>query len=252
MKQPKSWAELYQQFEDDEIDRAIATLERIRMERKNMFVLIEASKLSLNDAFMMHVPKTQRQAEFKIALIHGITKGYKDFWKPKIDPSFNANQDGIRYEIGQRPAVGKGYKWWKKAAKEFWPERKSRLGTQNEYIAFLGVLIKKLVEAANWKIDEAWYAVCDDSEKLGVYWNDLGAEFGLSNTGEFEICGFGDLANTYKMVDSTDLMEGFFYAGGSCQCSGLTYPLAHIGKCALMVYMLECTVGWVILEEDCA
>ena len=35
MKQPKSWAELYQQFEDDEIDRAIATLERIRLEQKS-------------------------------------------------------------------------------------------------------------------------------------------------------------------------------------------------------------------------
>ena len=50
------------------------------------------------------------------------------------------------------------------------PERASRLGIKTEYIAFLGVLIKKLVDSG-WKVDDAWDAVCNDSKKLGHYWN---------------------------------------------------------------------------------
>ena len=250
MERTKSWAELYQQMESDEITRAIATLERIRMRKENIFIKIEASKLSLTEEFMMYEPRTQRQAEFKFALALGIVKGYKDFWVPKFDPSFNFSKTNICYVKGGKPAVGQSYKWWKKVAKDFWPERKSRLGTEYEYYAFLAILIKKLIREAGWDPADAWYAVCDDSEKLGVYFNDLEPAFGLSDTGTFEICGLCDLANTYKMLDSEDLMEGFFYGGGSCECTGLTYPLAHVGKCACMGYFLECTTGWVILEVD--
>ena len=250
MENAKNWAELYQQMENDSIDRAITTLERIRMRKENIFIKIEASKLSLTDEFMMYEPRTVRQAEFKTSLAFGIIKGYKDFWVSKIAPSFNSSKTGICYVTGRKPAVGKSYKWWKQVAQNFWPERKSRLGKEYEYYAFLAILIKKLIKEAGWEPADAWYAVCDDSEKLGVYFNDIGTEFGLSDTGTFEICGLYDLANAFKMIDSEDVMEGFFYGGGSCECTGLTYPLAHVGKCASMAYWLECTTGWIILEVD--
>ena len=252
MKQPKNLAEFWLQAEENSIKGAIATLERIAMKNENIFIRIEASKFSLNDTFMEYIPRTQKQAEFKIALCYGIVKGYKDFWISKIAPSFNADKDGIRYEFGKKPAVGKGYKWWKKVAKEFWPARKSRLGTELEYIAFLRVVIEKLVDVAGWKIEDAWYAVCDDSEKLGGYWNDLDPEFGLSDTGTFEICGLYDLVGAYKMLASDDVVEGIFRAGGTSQCSDIMYPAAKIGLYGLMAAILECTTGWVILEEDCA
>ena len=121
-----------------------------------------------------------------------------------------------------------------------------------EYIAFLRVVIEKLVDVAGWKIEDAWYAVCDDSEKLGGYWNDLGPEFGLSDTGTFEICGLYDLVGAYKMLASDDVVEGIFRAGGTSQCSDIMYPAAKIGLYGLMAAILECTTGWVILEEDCA
>lgn len=250
MERPKSLAEFYEQMETNEINMAIATLERFRMKKEKIFIKIEASKLSLTDEFMMYEPRTQRQAEFKFALALGIVKGYKDFWVSKIDPSFNSSKTGIHYVSGEKPAVGQSYKWWKKVAQDFWPERKSRLGTEYEYYAFLAVLIKKLIKEAGWETADAWYAVCDDSEKLGVYFNDLEPAFGLHDTGTFEICGLYDLGNVYKMLDSEDLMEGFFYGGGSCECTGLTYPLAHVGKCACMAYFLECATGWIILELD--
>ena len=41
-----------------------------------------------------------------------------------------------------KPAVGRTVKWWKKKAKEFMPEKESRIGTTNERIAFLALLIK--------------------------------------------------------------------------------------------------------------
>ena len=250
MAKYKNLAEFFEKVENDSIDRAVATLEHIRMKNEEIFIRVEASNISFMDEFMQYAPKTPRQAEFKIALIQGIVKGYKDFWVPKMAPSLNSDKNGITYIQGKNPAVGYSYKWWKKTAKNFWPARKSRLGTKAEYVAFMGVLIKKLVKDANWDIAEAWYAVCDDSENLGVYFNVSASEFTLADTSTFKICEFYDLGNTYKMLDSDDWMDGFFYGGGSCQCTSLTYPLAHIERCGVMPNLLDYTTGWIVLEED--
>ena len=250
MGKGKTLAEFYEQMETDEINMAIATLERFRMRKENIFVKIEASKLSLIEEFMMYIPRTARQVEFKTSLSIGINKGYKDIWVPILAPSFNASKTNIHYVKGEKPAVGESYKWWKRVAENFWPERKSRLGTEYEYYAFLAILIKKLIGEAGWEPADAWYAVCDDSERLGVYYDDIGPEFGMSNTGSLEICGLCDLALAYKMLDSEDLMQGFFYGGGCCETSGFTYPLASVKKCACMGCLLEATTGWVILEAD--
>ena len=56
--------------------------------------------------------------------------------------------------------------WWEKAAKKYKPSKHSRLGTLNEYYAFLGFLIKELIGNGLEK-PEAWLAVCDDSRNLG-------------------------------------------------------------------------------------
>ena len=211
-----------------------------------VFVLVEASKLSLRDEFMKYKPRTEREAKFKKQLTEAIQKGVKDFWRPKYDPSLNEDGIGICFVRGKRPALSEDYQWWDRAAKNFCPERHSRLGTKSEYVAFLGVLIKKLVES-RWEVEEAWKAVCDDSRELGHYWNSKNAKNAPEDTGSKETCGFFDLANTYKNLAVDEEAGGFWLAGGYCIDNSFICPLADLEHSYNLDYCIFNSVGWLVL-----
>jgi len=214
---------------------------------QDAFVFVEASKLSLKDEFMKYKPKTAREEKLNKQLTEVIKNGIKDFWRPKYDPSFNEEGTGICYVEGKRPAVGKSYNWWNKVAKAFCPERHSRLGTKSEYVAFLGVLIKKLVESG-WEVEEAWSAVCNDSRELGHYWNSQNAKHAFEDTGSREICGFFDLINTYKILAYDEEAGGFWLAGGIYGNYGDCYPLADLGLWNIQGDNDDYGVGWLVQE----
>ena len=226
---------------------------------KDTFVLVEASKLSLKDTFLKYELKGaggQRAAELKQELIRMIDRGIKDFWRPRMDPSFDSERIGIRFVEDREPAVGKNYNWWDKAAKDFCPERNSRLGTRAEYVAFLGVLIKKLVESGYYW-DEAWWAVCQDSKMLGHYADSKNARGKFEVTGSREVCGFCDLGNTNKIL-AFDKKEGTFWrAGGSYEFPGGLCPLAYLRTLTwenrttenLLADELDDFVGWIVLDD---
>jgi len=127
------------------------------LEACDPFTLGHASKLSLTDKFMSHEPRNEGEKIFKELLTKVIKVGVSDFYRPKFD-----SEGEICYQAGLKPAVGKSYDWWKKHAEEFCSERKSRLETNSVYVAFLGTLMKNLVESG-WEVDAAWNAVCNDS-----------------------------------------------------------------------------------------
>ena len=210
------------------------------------FVLIPASKLSLTDDFMRHTPRTEREEELRKELVEVIRTRVPDFYRPRIDPSFDKSGK-ISYQPGARPAVGKSYNWWEKNAKEFCPECKSRLGTKSEYVAFLGVLLKELV-ASGWNVDDAWNAVCNDSRRLGHYWNSNGALHDFEPTGSREICGFFDLANTYKILAEDEEAGGFWLAGGIYDYNGDNYPLADLSHDYCRDIEDYRGVGWLVLS----
>ena len=216
----------------------------------DVFILVEASKLSLDDEFMQHVPTTEREEDLKRLLTKAIQKGLKDFYRPKYDPSFNKDGTGVTFKAGERPKVGKSYNWWKEVAEKFMPERHGRLGTKSEYAAFLGVLIKKLVEDCKWSVAKAWHAVCNNSKELGHYGNSEGAKTSFEDTGMREICGFFDLANTYKILaeDEDDNIGGFWLAGGGCYGISDYYPLAYLCRGVDLFNAYYCGVGWFVLS----
>ena len=218
----------------------------------NVFVLVEASKLSLDDKFMKHNPTTAREKEFKELLTKVIQKGIKDFYRPKYDPSFNADGTDVIFIAGNKPAVEEdlSYNWWEKTAKKFMPNRHSRLGTKSEYVAFFGVLIKKLIEDEKWSVAKAWDAVCNNSKELGRYYDSEDAEGYFEDTGMREICGFFDLANTHKILaeDEDDCTGGFWLAGGYCGRYGYEVPLVSFCSYDYLGYASECSVGWFVLS----
>jgi len=218
---------------------------KIEISKERDCILVEASKLSLKDSFMSHKPKTRAEKKFKESLTEVIKTGIEDFYRPAMDPSF---ADGIKtkihYNAGDLPAIGKSYNWWKKTIKD----SKWCLGTKAQYVAFLGVLIKILV-AKGWTCCEAWDAVCNDSKNLGHYRNSDNAKHKFEYTGSREICGFFDLANTYKILAKDEETGDFWWAGGDCGNHGDYAPLADYGLSSDYNINHNYSVAWLVLKK---
>lgn len=211
------------------------------------FILVEVSKLNPLDDFIQHQPRTVNEENLKNELVWLMAFGLKDFYRPKIDPSFDS-EGKICYQDGLEPAVGKSYNWWEKTAKKFSPVNRSRLGTKSEYVVFLGVLIKKLVESG-WKVDTAWNAVCNYSKNLGHYRDSEGARHDFEPTGSRCICGFCDLANTYKILAEDVEESGFWLGGGDFGSESYRYPLADLYDNDSRILDCYDSVGWLVLEK---
>lgn len=209
-------------------------------------VRIETSKLLLSDAFLQYIPQTDAQQNLKERLENMIPNGLNDFYKPIYDPSFT-RQGEIAFVEGKTPAIGKSYTWWEKAAQELLPEYGSRLGTEEEYIAFLGVLIKTLSNTPNIGFNP-WEAICDDSRELGHYWNSKEAKEDYEKTGSRKVSEFYDLANVFKALKSKDGNLGFCIASGTFLGDGQEYPIATI-KYRLRNNALNKGVGWIIFDR---
>ena len=214
--------------------------------RMDEFVLIKASELSLHDDFMDYEPCTRKETEVKNVLMGAIKSGeLEDFYRPKYDPSIDEDGD-IQFVPGKKPAVGFSFSEWLKIAEEFWPERRSRIGTMWDYYAFLGVRIKKMVEAGVDK-ERAWHMVCDNSDNLGHY-----GRFEripqMVETGSHLFYGFCDLANTLKLIS----VGPYEYAKASGAYFSLPYyaPLAtfRVQKSGFEE-KFDDRVGWIVLER---
>lgn len=214
--------------------------------RNDVLKLVEASKLSLDDEFMQYkFDKNTFEARFKEILTKVIQSGLSDFWRPNMDPSFDETRESICYVAGKIPATGKPEYWWKNVV-----TRKVglQLGSVKQYVAFIGCLIKKLVEEG-WPVSQAWYAVCIDSKSLGNYMNlrktSDGVKPELEMTGSREVCGFYDLSNTYKiLVDNEDMCLA---SGCYCDCS-YDYPLAFSRYSNDNLSDNFYSVGWLVLN----
>jgi hypothetical protein len=188
---------------------------------------IDAESLSKTDKFLTYQPKTPREEETKERILAAIDAGVKNYYRPVMDPSFTKDDEGIFFKSQSWPAVGKSYRWWEKAAKEYAPERNSRLGTDLEYAAFLGVFIKKLASKCK-SIEWAWNVVCNDSRELGHYWNSDASGRHYEPTGSRGSCGFYDLANTTKILACEADTDKFCLAGGNFLNDGWDDPIANI------------------------
>lgn len=113
--------------------------------------------------------------------------------------------------------------------------------------AFLGVLIKKLIEEGK-TVEWAWNAVCNDSRKLGHYLNSENPKCRFEPTGSREICGFFDLANAYKILAWDIGAGGFWLAGGGCDGYSYVNPLADLDLFRDRDNIHFSSVGWLVLS----
>lgn len=218
------------------------------------FILLKPSSLKLDDEFMKHEPQTGKERKLKRRLAAVIFAGdIKDFWCSKHNPSFNEEENRIYFEMGSMPAVTpKTFYEWDKLAKNFMPECKSRLGTKDEYVVFLGFIIKSLVEAG-WEINTAWNAVCNDSYALGHYKNNCLEDFTEIThefTGSREVCGFYDLADSVRYLGEDEENGCYYMASGSCYDDSDKCPISSIYPDNATNYSYPHAVGWVVLEKS--
>lgn len=196
--------------------------------KEELFTIVKASELSLDDDFMKYEPVHEAEKEFKEQLEQVIQNGVKDFYRSICDPGLS-RYGKVYFKPGLMPAIGNSYEWWERTAKEYSPERSSHLLTKNEYIAFLGVLIKGLV-AKGWPKAAAWHAVCVDSTSLGNYANSSKSELKCEETGSREILGFYDLGNVSKILAKEEDSDEILIAGGSWCFDGNLAPIAGISS----------------------
>ena len=216
-----------------------------KKEFEEIFPIVEASKLSLKDSFMKHKPQTEEQKRLKKSLEQSIKEGLKDFRRPIMDPSID--KDGnITFKEGNKPAVGENCYWWEENAKAFMPQKDSRQGILKEYDAFLGTLIKYLVDDEKWSVKDAWTAVCNDSKKLGHYWNSENAKHTFEPTGSRPVGKWHDLANTYKIVGDSE--TGFSLCSGNHFFFSFNYPLADVYTDDDPFNYHDSGVGWLVLS----
>lgn len=127
------------------------------------FPIIKASELSLEDKFLQHKSETTNQKKLKKMIISLINSGIADFRVQRLEPAYS-NSD-IIYKLGAVRTI-ECCDWWIKKAQNFMPEKNSRLGSPEQRIAFLGVLIKELVDDYGYQIEMAWRQVCDFAENI--------------------------------------------------------------------------------------
>ena len=210
------------------------------------FPIAKVSTLSIEDEFLKHEPETNCQKKFKKMLIDAIESGLSDFRAQRMDASFD-KEGNLCYKSGMKPAVVKSANWWFKKAKEFMPEKGSRIGTTKERIAFLGLLIKHLIDEKGYTISNAWKAVCDQSKDLGHYWDSEDAKHEFELTGCRQVGDWCDLANTCK-ITVDDEACGFSLVGGCYFDDGCSYPLAVVFTIDYPGDVFLSSTGWLVLS----
>ena len=215
---------------------------------EELFPVVRVSdELFLNDKWFQHRPRTYRQKILKDSLQQIIKSGIPDFRRPIMDPSEDEYGD-IFFDANSMPATGHSANWWDRVAKMYMPGKNSRLGTQKQYDAFLGVLIKQLVEEQGWRVSAAWKSVCDNSSKLGHYYNSAHAKEEFEPTGSRRIGIWCDLGNTSKIIKNED-NSGFGLASGDCCACGEIYPLSDVFEISDPDKDIELGVGWIVADE---
>lgn len=206
--------------------------------REGIFKKVPASELSLEDDFLKHVPRSEEEKRFKREIKKVIKAGMHDFWRPICDPSFDEN-GCICYEPGKETADGKDYNWWEKKAKEFCPDRGSRLGTKSEYLAFVAVLIKELVEDG-MPLHKAWDNVCNTDVDDCIFSNDRN-----------KVCGWYDFNCTYKYLANEGEKRGVWLVGGNwCDFfeGGRLTDLCYY-KSSYICYEADFSTGWIVFDS---
>ena len=209
-----------------------------------IFPIIDPSEL-IGHKLLKHEPKNRRQERLLDDIRKGIDLKLSAFRAPYMDPSEENGK--IIFKHGNKPALGHSPVWWDETWKRFMPSKNSRSGTELHHAAFLGKLMKYLIDEKNYSVGNAWKAVCNDSRDLGHYWNSKDAKYEFEPTGSRKVGLFCDLANTCKILKKRGA-SGFLLAGGRYCNFSEGCPLADMSTINNPSDNYYYSVGWLVLD----
>lgn len=233
----------YTKPEDD--NGKILGLAEYKLEQK--FPIIDVEEISVEDEFLQIEPSNANGRRIKKSIIEAKKRNMKNFRIAAIDPSYDKKENMLIYEPENKPAVGYSYFWWRLQAQRFCYKKNSRLISPLEMDVALGILIKNLYENEGYTKEEAWYAVCCNSKRLGHYYNAAKSKDNFEKTGKRKVGPFYDLANTSKVTYNPETDEFFEYGGAYTNCSK-TYPLAYVDKFINIDKARDLATGKIVMD----
>ena len=182
--------------------------------------------------------QTEKQEFYLNVLARTRKYGIADFCIATLEPSVKNGK--IYYQKGEKVAKGFTLEEWDKMAKEFCPERNSRLATLEELFLFYAYRNAQDL----WSISD----VCDSSIGIGNFFDAPKAKNGFETSGHRETAGYFDgIGNTSKICRYDDLV--FTVTGGHFDKSGADYPVAgYIKFCHKPKQIYRYSVGVVVCD----
>ena len=160
--------------------------------------------------------KNEREKSFLTRVKEAVKVVDYDYWIANIEPSVTNGK--IYYAEGNAVGIGFSSNQWKQMAKEYVPERGSRLS--NEFELYIWYALR--IVNGQWTLDY----VANDSSAAGNYWNAPGATHSMEKTGARECGGYRDgQGNSDKIVTCEG---GYAQVGGYCYDDGNDYPVAGV------------------------
>lgn len=139
-----------------------------------------------------------------------------DYWIANLEPSVKYEE--IYYAEGENVGIGFSSKQFAQMAKEYAPERGSRLSTLYELFIWYSLRI----------VNGLWTLkyVAQDSSSAGNYWDAPDSSHEIEKTGARKCGGYADgQGNTCKIVTIEDR---FLLVGGYYDCNGHEYYVAYV------------------------
>ena len=160
--------------------------------------------------------KTEGEKLFLKNVEEALKRVGTDYWIATLEPSVVARR--IYYAEGEEVGVGYSGEDWNKMAKEYAPERLSRLS--NEYELYIWYALR--IVNGLWTLDY----VANDSSSAGNYRNAHEATHSMEKTGARKCGGFCDgQGNSYKIVTREG---GYALVGGGYYGNGNDFPVADV------------------------
>ena len=199
------------------IIRLVPNSSEMSCEKAKFFTKITAEdRKKLKNWLAKQKGKSDREKSFLTRVGEAVKVVDHDYWIANLEPSVTDGK--IYYAEGNAVGVGFPCNQWNEMAKEYAPERGSRLSNEHElYIWYALRIVNGL-----WTLDY----VANDSSSAGNYRNAPVATHSMEKTGARECGGYRDgQGNSYKIVTREG---GYVLVGGVYYLDGSFFPVADV------------------------
>lgn len=185
---------------------------------KYFFSMGENERKMIKKWLATQVPNSEEQVKFLERVKTALWEVNYNYSIAMLEPTKDEGGK-ISYEEGMPVYTHLTLPEWEEKAKEYWPEKDSKLANLFE----LDLWYAYRVVTGHWTLEY----ICDNSSDWGNYWNSPSATHEKEEAGIIKVGGFADgVSNTRKIVKAPD--GGFCICGGCYKQLGTLNPVAKV------------------------